>query len=178
MSEEGFVCHTCRQVFPGSRDYNVHLRSAHQAQQVICPWCPKWAVFSLFGSLRHHVNGQHKGLEGEADLLAVNVAYYFATNPDLYRSTTVVKPLQHDVSKRAVAAPGLWAQTLRTSQSRTLLQKAETDWQHLGAPDAAMKVESTERKRSSEIPPSTLQRSCVSARTSQNWRTWCWWRLS
>ena len=32
----------------------------------------------------------HKGLEGEADLLAVNVAYYFATNPDLYRSTTVV----------------------------------------------------------------------------------------
>ena len=153
MSEEGFVCHTCHQVFPGSREYNDHLRSAHQAQQVICPWCPKWAVFSLPGSLRRHVNGQHKGLEGEADLLAVNVAYYFATNPELYRSTTIVKPLQHDVSKRAVAATRLWAQTVQTSESRTLLQKAETDWQYLGAPDPAVKVESTERKRSSEIPP-------------------------
>ena len=114
---------------------------------------PELAVFSLPGSLRRHVNGQHKRLEGEADLLAVNVAYYFAMNPDLYRSTTVVKPLQHDVSKTAVAATRLWAQTLRTSESRTLLQKAETDWQHLGAPDPVVKVESTERKRSSEIPP-------------------------
>ena len=57
------------------------------------------------------------------------------------------------MSKRAVAATRLWAQTLRTSESRTLLQKVETDWQHLGAPDPAVKVESTERKRSSEIPP-------------------------
>ena len=153
MLEEGFVCHTCRQVFPGSRDYSDNLHSAHQAQQVICPWCPKWAVFSLPGSLRRHVTGQHKGLEGEADLLAVNVAYYFATNPDLYHSTTVVKPLQHDVSKTSVAATQLGAKTLRTSESSTLLQKAETDWQHLGAQDPAVKVESTERKRSSEIPP-------------------------
>ena len=40
-----------------------------------------------------------------------------------------------------------------TPWSRTLLQKAETDWQHLGALDPAVKVESTESKRSSEIPP-------------------------
>ena len=151
MLSEGFWCKECRLVFLGSWHYNDHLWSEHQAQQVVCPWCPKWAVFPLPGSLRRHVSTQHKGLEGE-ELLAVNVAYYFATKPELYRSTTTVNPLQHAVSKRAVATLQLWAKTINSGESLALLKKAEDDWQYLGAPEPTVKAQPAEpKKRTSEI---------------------------
>ena len=157
MSSEGFWCKECRLVFPGPRQYNDHQRSEHQAQQVVCPWCPKWAVFALPGSLRRHVGTQHKGLEGE-ELLAVNVAYYFATKPELYRNTTTVKPLQHAVSKRAVATLQLWAKTVNSTEYLALLEKAEEDWKYLGSPEPKIKAE----KRTSEIRPVfTPKKRCV-----------------
>ena len=109
-------------------------------------------MFSVPGSLRRHVNRQHHGLEGEDDLLAINVAYNYATNPSLYRATTTVKPFQGATSKKAVATMRLWAETVGTNQARDLLEKAESDWRHLGAADPTVKVEPEGRKRSSDIP--------------------------
>ena len=153
MPSEGFLCSQCEEVFKGSRLFNDHLRQEHQAQQIICPWCPKWTAFSVPGSLRRHVNKQHPGLEGEDDLLAVNVAYYFATNPSLYHDTTTVKHFQEATSKKAVATLRLWAETVGTDQAGDLMEKAESDWRHLGAADPTVKQEPEGRKRPSDIPP-------------------------
>ena len=153
MPSEDFLCSQCEEVFEGSRLFNDHLRQEHQAQQIICPWCRKWTAFSVPGSLRRHVNKQHHGLEGEDDLLAVNVAYYFATNPSLYRDTTTVKHFQEATSKKAVATMRFWAETVGTDQARDLLEKAESDWRHLGAADPTVKQEPEGRKRPSDIPP-------------------------
>ena len=156
MPSEGFFCNQCDEVFEGSRLFNDHLRQEHQAQQIVCPWCPKWTAFSVPGSLRRHVNKQHHGLEMEDDLLAVNVAYYFATNPSLYRNTTTVKHFQEAISKKAVATLRLWTETVGTDQARGLLERAESDWRHLGAADPTIKQEPDGRnpqKRPSDIPP-------------------------
>ena len=46
----------------------------------------------------------------------------------------------------------LWAETVGTDQAHDLLEKAETDWCHLGAADPTVKVEPEGRKRPSETP--------------------------
>ena len=80
------------------------------------------------------------------------LAYYYATNPSLYRATTVVKPFQDATSKKAVATMRLWAERVGTDQARDLLEKVETDLRHLGAADPTVKVKPEGRKRPSDIP--------------------------
>ena len=121
-------CTDCPFTVTTVRQLSDHRWKEHGFQNVICPYCPKYAEFKMSSALKRQLRLLHP-LHDEELFTETGKMYYFPVKNSAYRSIPKHIPGHSSVTAgRACALLCQWATTCRCASSSALLHQAEKDW--------------------------------------------------
>ena len=121
-------CTDCQFTVTTGRQLSDHRRKEHGVQNVICPYCPKYAEFKTPSVLKRHLRLLHP-LHDKELFSETGTVYYFAVKSSAYRSISKNVPsLSSATAGKACALLHQWGTTCHCTSSSALLRQAEKDW--------------------------------------------------